>query len=57
MLFVIAMEGLNRLIKVADDDGLLQPLGHRGIIDRAFFYVDDVVIFLKVNQQDCRGQP
>jgi hypothetical protein len=52
MLFVIAMEGLNRLIKVADDDGLLQPLGHTGIIDRAFFYADDVVIFLKANQQD-----
>jgi hypothetical protein len=52
MLFVIAMEGLNRLIKVADDNGLLQPLGHTWIIDRAFFYADDVVIFLKANQQD-----
>jgi hypothetical protein len=52
MLFVIAMEGLNRLIKTADAESLLHPLGHHGIKDRAFFYADDVVLFLRSKQQD-----
>jgi hypothetical protein len=53
MLFVIAMEGLSRLIKVADDAGLFQQLGYHGITDQAFFYADDdVVLFIKAREQD-----
>jgi hypothetical protein len=51
-LMMMVRLGRSQHVKVADDDGLLQPLGHTGIIDRAFFYADDGVIFLKANQQD-----
>jgi hypothetical protein len=51
-LMMMVRLGRSQHVKVADDDGLLQPLGHTGIIDHAFFYADDGVIFLKANQQD-----
>jgi hypothetical protein len=52
MLFVIAMEGLSQLFKAAEAHGLLQHLGHHGIRERAFFYADDVVLFVKPDQLD-----
>ena len=51
LLFVLVMEGLNALLKLADVRGLLQVL-HPKIKERAFMYADDVVIFLSPNQQD-----
>jgi len=45
------MEGLNALLKLEDSRGLLQIL-HPKIKERAFMYVDDVVIFLSPVQQD-----
>lgn len=51
LLFVIVMEGLNALMKLADDWGLLRSLHHK-IKERTFLYADDVVVFLSVEQQD-----
>ena len=45
------MEGLNKLLKLADVKGLFQTL-HPKIKDKTFMYVDDVVIFLVPTQQD-----
>ena len=45
LLFVLVMEVLNALLKLANERGLLQTL-HPMIKERAFMYVDDVVIFL-----------
>ena len=51
LLFVIVMEGLNRLFALADSRQLLRPL-HPKISDRTFMYADDVVLFLTPHQQD-----
>jgi len=45
------MEGLNALLKLADDKGLLRVL-HPKVKERAFMYADDVVVFLSPEQQD-----
>ena len=45
LLFVIVMEGLNALLKLADNKGLLRFL-HPKIKERTFMYADDVVVFL-----------
>jgi hypothetical protein len=52
MLFVIAMEGLNQLLKAAEQQALLHSFGHDGINERAYFYADDVVFFIKPVEQD-----
>jgi hypothetical protein len=52
MLFVIAMEGLNQLLKAAEQQALLHSFGHDGIKERAYFYADDVVFFIKPVEQD-----
>ena len=51
LLFVIVMEGLNALLKLAHSQGLLQIL-HPKISERTFMYADDVVIFVSPAQQD-----
>jgi len=51
LLFVLVMEGLNAILKMADDRGLLKPLHHK-IKERTFLYADDVVVFLSPVQQD-----
>ena len=45
------MEALNALFALADSRHLLRSL-HPKIMDRAFLYADDVVIFLTPDQQD-----
>lgn len=45
-LFVLAMETLNSMIRLADREGLLMPLGDNIMQDRAYLYADDVVLFL-----------
>jgi hypothetical protein len=44
LLFVLVMEGLNAMLKLADDKRLLRVL-HPRIKERAFMYADDVAIF------------
>jgi len=51
LLFVLVMEALNALFALADSRHLLRSL-HPKIMDRAFLYADDVVIFLTPDQQD-----
>jgi hypothetical protein len=46
------MEGLNCLISAAEREGLLQNLGQHGIKERAFFYADDVILFLVPRELD-----
>lgn len=45
LLFVIAMESINALIRTAENSGLLGPLDCK-VKERAFFYADDTVIFV-----------
>ena len=51
LLFVMAMEALNAMFRAADNLGLLEVLDGK-IKERAFFYADDVVLFLAPKQQD-----
>lgn len=44
MLFILAMDVLNRLFTKAAEEGLLQPLGHRAIKFRCSMYADDVML-------------
>ena len=49
--FVLVMECLNTLLKLAEERGLFRAL-HPKIKERAFMYADDVIIFLSPQQQD-----
>ena len=51
LLFVLVMESLNALLKLAEERGLFRAL-HPKIKERAFMYADDVVIFHSPQQQD-----
>ena len=51
LLFVIAMESLNALIRMAENSGLLGSLDCK-VKERAFLYADDMVIFVAPKQQD-----
>lgn len=52
LLFVLVMEALNHLVRLADSEGLLQPLHADRLKERIYLYADDVVLFLAPNQQD-----
>jgi hypothetical protein len=54
MLFVVAMEVLNRMISAADAHGMLNPLPSRLIRNRASLYADDLVVFLLPVETDLR---
>ena len=51
LLFVIVMEILNALLRLADNRGLLRAL-HPKVRERTFLYADDVVVFLSPEEQD-----
>jgi hypothetical protein len=52
MLFILAMEPLNKLFEVAVRDGLLSPLRDRTATLRTSFYADDTAIFVNpVNEE------
>ena len=51
LLFVIVMEILNALLRLADIKGLLRAL-HPKVRERTFLYADDVVVFLSPEEQD-----
>lgn len=46
MLFILAMEILNKLFHRASEENLLQPIGHGATKYRASFYADDVIILV-----------
>ena len=52
LLFVIAMEALNALVRHAEAKGVLQTLGDNAIQERIFLYADDVILFTSPNQQN-----
>lgn len=52
LLFVLVMEALNSMFKLADRQGLLSSLGSARFKERLYLYADDVVFFLCPNQQD-----
>jgi hypothetical protein len=47
MLFILAMDVLNSLVKVATNEGLLLPLGGNQNRQRVSLYADDMVLFLR----------
>jgi mannosylglycoprotein endo-beta-mannosidase len=47
MLFILAMEPLQKMLAIAADDGLLSPLSSRGSTLRVSLYADDAAIFVK----------
>ena len=53
LLFVLAMEALNALIKNAETKGPLTPFGSAAIQERIFLYADDVIMFTSPQEQNC----
>ena len=51
LLFVLAMEALNALVRLADSQNLFQRLDPL-VKDRLFLYADDVILFTAARQQD-----
>ena len=51
LLFVLVMEVLNALLRLADEKGLLRRL-HTRVKERVFMYADDVVLFTSPVVQD-----
>jgi mannosylglycoprotein endo-beta-mannosidase len=47
MLFILAMEPLQKMLAVAASDGLLSPLSSRGSSIHVSLYADDAVVFVK----------
>ncbi|CAL4948509.1 unnamed protein product [Urochloa decumbens] len=54
MLFVLAMDLLNRLCVKAGDDGLLQPSGVSAIKHHCSLYADDVILFATPTRSEAR---
>jgi hypothetical protein len=54
MLFIIAMEPLQRIFQVATAAGLLSPIANRNTNLRVSLYADDAAIFLNPCKQDVQ---
>jgi hypothetical protein len=52
LLFILAIDPLNRLWQIATDRGLLSPLNGRTARFRISIYADDVVVFLRPTTND-----
>jgi hypothetical protein len=52
MLFVLVMEALNAALRCADTEGFFVSLQHSRVQERAYFYADDMVMFLTPSPQD-----
>lgn len=46
MLFILAMEPMQRMFELATNEGLLSPINHRAATLRASLYADDAAVFL-----------
>ena len=55
MLFIIAMEPLQRMFDIAVQDGLLMPLGGRVSNLRASLYADDTAVFLNPIKEEVQA--
>jgi hypothetical protein len=54
MMFILAMEPLQRLMESAANEGLLSPLGNRTAKLRVSLYADDAAIFLKPVREEVQ---
>jgi len=54
MLFIIAMEPLQKLFDIAAAQGLLSPLAGRNANLRASLYADDAAIFLNPVKEEVQ---
>jgi hypothetical protein len=52
MMFILALEPLQRLLKKATESGLLSPLSHSAARMRASFYADDAALFVNPTAED-----
>lgn len=52
MMFLLVMDVFYRMLSHASDNGMLQPIGHRGILHQCSLYADDAIIFLAPTTQD-----
>lgn len=52
MIFILTMELLQRMFDLALERGTLAPLASRGLIQRVSMFADDVMIFLKPEEED-----
>lgn len=52
MLFILTMEPLQRMFATASDMGLLSPLPRTGMKHRLSIFADDVVVFLKPDEEE-----
>jgi hypothetical protein len=52
MLFILAMDPLQRILQKATENGHLQPIGSRGSGVKASLYADDAAIFMKPTRND-----
>jgi hypothetical protein len=55
MLFIIAMDVLNRLFKRAASDGVLRRMPVEGIKFQCSMYADDVILFIHPTVQEARA--
>lgn len=51
-LFILAMDPLHRLLKIATDEGHLSELADHSARFRCSLYADDAAIFIKPSRQD-----
>ncbi|CAN6246948.1 unnamed protein product [Urochloa humidicola] len=54
MLFIIAMEPLQKLFELATEDGLLSPINDRAAKFRTSLYADDAAIFLNPVKEEVQ---
>lgn len=52
MLFILAMEPLQRLLELATSSGMLSPINHRAATLRFSLYADDAAIFVNPVKQE-----
>lgn len=52
MLFILAMEPLQKMLVVASADGLLSPLNSRATTLHVSLYADDAAVFVKPTKEE-----
>lgn len=55
LLFIVAMDVLDKIFRRAAEEGILQPCGSPAIKHQCSFYADDVILFASPSRQDGRA--
>ena len=55
MLFILALDPLQKLLSKATDMGILSPIRNRAACLRVSFYADDAALFINPKQEDIVG--